>query len=360
MKSLACGAALAALLLVGCDSGSAPDAKKAAEKAAEKTAEVVEKTAEAAGAAVDKAKEAAGAAADKVAEVADKAADKAVAAAEKAADTVAEAVASSGKQIWEVGGLAGPECALPDPAAGVIYVSNVNGDPMGKDAKGYIAKVSLDGKKVDKWVDGLKAPKGLAIANGHLFVGDVDELVEINIADGKIVAKHKAAGAGLLNDVAADAKGNIYVSDTGAGGVYKYADGKIEKWADDKVLAGANGLVVEGDNLIVSTWGILTGNGFETSELGRVVSISLADKKITELDGGKPVGNLDGLVSLGGGNYIMSDWMAGKIFKFSSGGKTEPIISLDKGNADMGYDPATKTMYVPQMMKGTLHAVTVQ
>lgn len=263
-------------------------------------------------------------------------------------------------EVWQATGLAGPECALPDPAAGIIYVSNVNGDPMGKDAKGYIAKVSMDGKKVEKWVDGLKAPKGLAVSNGKMYVGDVDELVEIDIAAGKILAKHKAPGAGLLNDVAADAAGNVYVSDTGGGGVFKLSGGKIEKWADDKILAGANGLLVEGDNLIVNTWGILTGNGFETSAPGRVVSIALADKKITEIDGGKPVGNLDGFVSLGGGNYIISDWMAGKIFKFSTGGKTEPLIDLGQGNADIGYDPATKIMYVPQMMKGTLHAIQLQ
>lgn len=263
-------------------------------------------------------------------------------------------------ELWKAEGLAGPECALPDPKAGVIYVSNVNGDPMGKDAKGYIAKVSMDGKKVEKWVDGLKAPKGLAVANGHMFVGDVDEIVEIDIAGGKIVAKHKAPGAGLLNDVAATANGDIYVTDTGAGGVFKLSGGKVEKWADDKILAGANGILAEGDNLIVNTWGILTGNGFETSAPGRVVSIAIADKKITELDGGKPVGNLDGFVSLGGGNYIISDWMAGKIFKFSTGGKTEPVIELGQGNADIGYDPATKILYVPQMMKGTLHALQLQ
>lgn len=272
----------------------------------------------------------------------------------------ASAAKAAPTEIWQATGLAGPECAYPDAKAGVIYVSNVNGDPMGKDAKGYIAKVSLDGKKVEKWVDGLKAPKGLAVSNGHLFAGDVDEIVEIDIAAGKIVAKHKAPGAGLLNDVVAAPNGDIYATDTGAGGVFKLSGGKVEKWADDKILAGANGILVEGDNLIVNTWGILTGKGFETSAPGRVVSISLKDKKITELDGGKPVGNLDGFASLGGGNYIVSDWMAGKIFKFSVGGKTEPIIDLGQGNADLGYDPASKIMYVPQMMKGTLHAIQLQ
>ncbi len=343
MKSLVCGAAIVTLLLAGCDAGTAPDAKKAAEKAAEKTAEVVEKTAEAAGKAVDTAKEAAGKVADKAAEVAEK---------------VVEKVAGGPAKLWEIGGLPGAECAIID--GGVIYVSNVNGDPMGKDAKGYIAKVSMDGKKADKWVDGLKAPKGLAISKGKMYVGDVDELVEIDMATAKIVAKHKAEGAGLLNDVAADSAGNIYVSDTGGGGVYKLAGGKIEKWADDKVLAGANGLLVEGDNLIVNTWGVLTGNGFETSALGRIVSVSLADKKITELDGGKPVGNLDGFASLGGGSYIVSDWMAGKIFKFTAGGKTEPIIDLGKGNADLTYDAASKIMYVPHMMENKLIAVQLQ
>ncbi len=343
MKRLACGAAIAALLLAGCDSGTAPDAKKAAEKAAEKTAEVVEKAAEAAGKAVDTAKDAAAKVADKAVEVADK---------------VAEKVTGGASKLWEIGGLPGAECAIID--GGAIYVSNVNGDPMGKDAKGYIAKVSMDGKTAGKWVDGLKAPKGLAISKGKMYVGDVDELVEIDMATAKIVAKHKAEGAGLLNDVAADAAGNIYTSDTGGGGIFKLSGGKIEKWADDKVLAGANGLLVEGDNLIVNTWGVLTGNGFETSSPGRIVSVSLADKKITELDGGKPVGNLDGFASLGGGSYIVSDWMAGKIFKFSSGGKTEPIIDLGKGNADLTYDAASKIMYVPHMMENKLIAVQLQ
>jgi hypothetical protein len=52
--------------------------------------------------------------------------------------------------------------------------------------------------------------------------------------------------------------------------------------------------------------------------------------------------------------------MAGKIFKFSTGGKTEPVIDLGQGNADIAYDPATKILYVPQMMKGTLHAIQLQ
>ena len=269
--------------------------------------------------------------------------------------------ATAPKQIWEVSGLAGPECALPDAKSGSVYVSNVDGDAMTKDGKGWIAKVSLDGKTVNKdFTTGLNAPKGLAISGDKLYTGDVDELVEINLADGKVVAKHKAEGAGLLNDVAADSKGNVYVSDTGKGGIYMLSGGKIEKWLDAPELAGANGLFVEGGNLIVNTWGVLTGKGFETSSPGRMLSVSLTDKKITALDGGKPVGNLDGLAPLGGGEYLISDWMAGKVMKFTKEGKTEMIVDLGQGAADLGYDAATKTLYVPQMMKGTLQAFKLE
>ena len=270
---------------------------------------------------------------------------------------VANAADAAPAMLWEATGFAGPESALLDVKSGVIYVSNVNGDAMAKDGNGFIAKVSMDGKTVDtKWSTGLNGPKGLAISDGHLFTGDIDELVEINLADGKIVAKHAAPGAKLLNDVVADGKGNVYVSDTGGGGVYKLSGGKIEKWVDAPELAGANGLILEGGNLIVNTWGVLTGKGFETSSLGRMLSVSLADKKITALDGGKPVGNLDGLASLGGGNYLIGDWMAGKFSKFAADGKVTTLLEPGQGTADFAYDPATKIVYIPQMMKNTLTA----
>ncbi len=167
--------------------------------------------------------------------------------------------------------------------------------------KGFLSKISNDGKNVAlKWATGLNRPQGIAILNDRIFTADGDELAEIDMKDGKILAKHKAPGAKMLNDVAADTQGNAYAADTRAGGVYKFAGGKVEKWLDDKIAAGANGLFVEGDNIIVNTWGVLTGNGFETSSDGRMFSVSLADKKINELDGGKPVGHLDGLKSLGG------------------------------------------------------------
>lgn len=71
--------------------------------------------------------------------------------------------------VWETSGLKTPESALPVPAAGFAYVSNVNGGPTMKDGNGFISKVSLaDGKIIAlEWAKGLDAPKGMALARSR-------------------------------------------------------------------------------------------------------------------------------------------------------------------------------------------------
>ena len=73
--------------------------------------------------------------------------------------------------LWETTGLKTPELALPVPAEGFAYVSNVAGNPTDKDGNGFISKVSLaDGKIIAlEWAKGLDAPKGLALAGGKLY-----------------------------------------------------------------------------------------------------------------------------------------------------------------------------------------------
>jgi len=108
-------------------------------------------------------------------------------------------------EVWQATGLKTPESALPDPTATFAYVSNINGKPLDKDGNGFISKVSLkDGKVLAlEWAKGLDAPKGLALANGRLYVSDIDKLVEIDPESGKILARYDAPGSVFLNDVTA-------------------------------------------------------------------------------------------------------------------------------------------------------------
>ncbi len=260
---------------------------------------------------------------------------------------------------WELSGFENPESALPDPKAGVIYVSNVAGEPTDKDGNGFISKVSLDGKlTAGKWVTGLDGPKGMTIAGDKLYVSDIDKLVEIDVKSATIVAKYDAPGAKFLNDAAADSAGNIYVSDLLTNTIWRLSNGTFEAWLKSDALSNPNGLYVDGSNLIVGAWGKMT-DGFATKIPGHLLKVSLADKTVASLGSGAPVGNLDGVAALDDETFLASDWLAGKIYMISRGGKSDEILNLGQGTADLAYDPASKTAYIPLMKEGKLKAYRI-
>ncbi len=121
-------------------------------------------------------------------------------------------------QKWQIAdGIRVPESILFDGTDNILYVSNINGQPTEKNQKGFISKVTLDGKMdVLKWATGLNAPKGSAIFGEFLYVSDIDHLVQIHLKTGKIKNRFPAQGVQFLNDVVTDFKGNVYVSDMSA------------------------------------------------------------------------------------------------------------------------------------------------
>jgi hypothetical protein len=277
-----------------------------------------------------------------------------------AASAALAAVSAQPALLWETTGLKTPESALAVPAEGFAYVSNVAGKPTEKDGNGFISKVSLaDGKIIAlEWAKGMDAPKGLALAGGKLYTADIDKLVEIDPASGKILAKYDAPGATFLNDVAADAQGNVYVSDSNTSTIWRLAGGKLEKWLDGPQLKFPNGLHVSGDNLIVAAWGA-PGTSAQSSAPSNLLTISLADKKISDLGDGTPIGNLDGIEPIGD-DFLVTDWVAGKVFRIAKSGKAELLLDLDQGTADIGYVPETGLLLIPMMMSDKLVAYKVQ
>ena len=262
--------------------------------------------------------------------------------------------------LWETTGLKTPESALPVPAEGFAYVSNVAGNPTDKDGNGFISKVSLaDGKIIAlEWAKGMDAPKGLALDGGKLYTADIDKLVEIDTKTGKIIAKYDAPGATFLNDVAADAQGNVYVSDSSTSAIWRLAGGKFEKWIDDKALKFPNGLYVDGDKLIVAAWGA-PGTSAQSPAPSNLLTISLADKKLTDLGDGTPIGNLDGIEPIGD-DFLVTDWVAGALYRIDRKGKATQLLDLDQGSADIGYVPETGLLLIPMMMSDKLVAYKVQ
>ena len=265
------------------------------------------------------------------------------------------------EKVWESAPeLKGPESALYDGERDVIYVSNVNGAPNEADGNGFISKVALDGSISElEWVSGLNAPKGLAMTGNKLYVSDINTLVEIDIDSGEITNRYEAAEAKFLNDVAADADGNVYVSDMVGNAVYRMQNGDFTLWVQDEQLENPNGLHVEGDKLIVGSWGKMT-DGFNTEVPGHLKSVALADGSIQSLGDGTPAGNLDGVESDGQGNFYVTDWMNGKLFHIDVSGKATELLSLGQGSADHEVILDKRLVLIPMMMDNTLQGYTIK
>lgn len=260
------------------------------------------------------------------------------------------------KLLWETKGLAQPDSVVVDPATGAIYVSNIVGAVMQKDGNGFIAKLSGDGKVLTKqWVKGLDAPTGLALHDRTLYVADVDQLVEINAASGEIIKRYPAKGATFLNDVAVDADGTVYVSDTPTNTIWRLKDRSFEPWLANDKLNGPNGLLVQGDTLIVASLGRIPGVG-QKQELAGLSQVSLKDQSVSPIGNGQPIGNLGGLELLQPGVYLVTDWAAGALYRVDAKGKAERLIDLNQGSADLTYLPDKKIVLIPMMLDNSLVA----
>mgnify|MGYP002350136488 CR=1 FL=1 len=95
-------------------------------------------------------------------------------------------------EAFTASGFQGPYGVVVDPKTGFIYVSNVNGQPAGRDDNGFISRLKGDGT-VDqlRFIDGaspdisLHAPKGMAIRENLLYVADIDKLQAFDLGSGR-------------------------------------------------------------------------------------------------------------------------------------------------------------------------------
>ena len=188
-------------------------------------------------------------------------------------------------------------------------------------------------------------------------MSDVDEVVSIEIASGKILSRIPVAGAKFLNDVATAPDGTVYVSDMATSKIHRIKDGKVSTFAEGEQLEHPNGLLVEGDSLVVAAWGKPEPD-FSTKVPGRLFRLNLATGAKTLITP-NPTGNLDGLESDGRGGYIVSDWVAGKIYAIAANGNTRLLRQFKQGTADIAYLPASRTLIVPHMLENRVQAYTL-
>ena len=249
-------------------------------------------------------------------------------------------------KIWESDTtLAVPESVLPHPTKNLLYVSLINGGPWEKDGRGEIALMDTTGKILNAaWTTGLHAPKGMALVGNDLYVADVTEVVVIDAASGKIKNRIAVDSAQMLNDVTANAGGDVFVSDSRTGKVHHIADNKAMVYLQG--LQGVNGLRIHNNELYVATSKQLLKSGAH----GKTTLV--AD---TQMGG-------DGIEPTADGGWLLSSW-SGTIYHIDAAGKSTLLLDTreqKKNTADIGYDAKSRVVYVPTFFAKSVVAYRLQ
>ena len=234
-----------------------------------------------------------------------------------------------------------PECVIYDKDNDVVYVSNMNDNPREKDGNGFISRLSTSGEILDlEWVADMSSPKGLGIYEGKLYVSDVDEVIVIDIAEGKIVERIVIEGAKMINDISIDSQGNLYVSDSDNNNIFLISNGVVSNWLSEGLNA-PNGVLVEGERLLIASMG---SKDF--------ASVNLATKEITVLT--EAISKGDGIAKVSiPGHFLVTDWNGQVFMIYPDGSK---VILLDTreaeiGAADIDYIPEKNLLLVPTFAK---------
>ncbi len=267
--------------------------------------------------------------------------------------------AAAPELLWETDGFAGPESIVYDHQRNCFYVSNMGTWGEGQvEHDGFISRVGASGELLDaKWVTGLDNPKGLAIANGNLYVGDDHAMHEIDLDTGKLTAHHAPSnGDGAsFNDCTADPDGNVYVFSSAAKKIYRLHAGRFEPWVDIDTgfTGGLNGLRAEADRLLLGGWSWRDGDGVE--QLGHLSAVSYRDRGITRI-GEEHIAHIDGIEPDGLGGYTVTDWLTGDVKQVSAAGKSTLLMTLVQGTADHEYVIDQQLLLIPLMKDNLVRA----
>lgn len=237
------------------------------------------------------------------------------------------------EKLWETDTVVRvPESVLPDLKTGVLFVSEIEGNPNAVDGKGGVAKIGLDGKIINlDFTTGLNAPKGLGRFGNELYAADLSEVVVIDIRTGKVKTKMVIDSAKALNDITVNDKGVIYVSDSKTKKIHRIENGQVSAFLIN--VSGVNGLKAIGTDLY-----ILGGQKFMKSDSqGNLTPIAMLT---CGGDGIEPVGN---------GDFLITCW-SGHIFYVTAAGKIETLLDIQQkkvNTADLAYDQIRQILYVP-------------
>ena len=280
-----------------------------------------------------------------------------------AARTPSPAAAAAKVPIAVREGFVAPEAVRYDPEQDVYFVANWGGDgnPGKADNDGFISRMRPDGTVENlRFIAGgtsgvtLHSPRGMIIVGDTLWAADFDAVRGFDRRTGAPLATvdFSSLDRGFLNDVAADATGAVYVTDTGKNKLYRVRGGPTLVLSDS-LLGSPNGITWDAAH---GRFLILPFDGGHTIHAWTPGTTTLTNAA-TSPSGAK----FDGIEVLGADRLIVSSQADTSLHLFV-GGAGHSAIHVGGPPADIGLDTRRNQVAVPivSMNRVEIYAIPPQ
>lgn len=271
-----------------------------------------------------------------------------------------------------VGGWVNPESVGCDARGKALYVGNFGApklDPAAKDGVGYISKVGLDGKVIEKQFlpapggEKLHKPKGIWIRGDRLWVTDIDVVWVFDLKTKK-GRKLALPGVGFANDPAV-MDGALYISDNRNDKLVKVEPADfLNTKGEPKITEMFSGKNVNPNGVYPGPDGMLLMVGFVAPDKPRGVYLLGVSGQVKEISA--PIGRLDGIYPLPDGSLLLTDWNTGSLFRWTPTGDMRgdmrKLADGFKGPADFCVmaQAGGLTVYVPDLVQSQLRIVQLR
>ena len=255
------------------------------------------------------------------------------------------------------------ESVAYDPKEKVLYTGDFGPDlkPADKDGKGFITKVSMDGKILEKRFfppDGqtINKPKGIWIIGDRMWFTDIDSvwIVDLKTKQGK---KLEIPGIVFANDPTVMGK-TLYVSDNRSDQLFSVEPADFLKAKKPpKITVVFKGKGVFPNGLYPGAKGSLLMVGFESKDKPHGIYEMAKGKKPKLISDN--IGMLDGLYRMKNGDLIATDWVTGAVFQWNKKMGKHDLATGFKGPADFCVVPNKQGLLVavPDLVKGEIRFI---
>lgn len=258
-----------------------------------------------------------------------------------AAAATSPAIADPAIPSRVVTGFSSPESAFWDPATDAWYISV---GAFGGD--GGVVKLEPGSDTPQPFVTDLNGPQGVTIHDGTMYVADGARVQVIDMRDPSEQRSIPIRGA---SDLDVDpATGDLYVSDLGGNSVWRVpADtSQPERFAQ---INSPDGLYVKDGGVFIANFALGGAGGIFRFDIETGARTTVIEIPGTTLDGLEPDGD----------DWLITDFTKGHLWRVTPQGVLTPVGQLLPGSADLGLDPATGTIAVPNLLANHVTFLTL-